>query len=280
MASKTKKSKDEEPPQESSDTEDPIKERKLYLQGECRIISQHLDTYMARAEQVLQASKQLEKEAQRTEEQSQSYLSCGEKLSQDPPGMIITLSDHHRQELARIQAHKEELVPRYEGKEQEVRSVLEETEAEASRMDTELQQLEPYKQQKVQAEQRLKALERELRVTRIRCAEETHAVRSRFLQDKAECEQQFQRRMQQLTWGAQEVAMKALIQHVEEVKAENRLLRHELMGLLQHCQLLRDTRVRLQDQKEELLRENLCLQLMPARHRRDSLPSLPVRASH
>uniref|UniRef100_A0A8C5NNW3 Uncharacterized protein n=1 Tax=Junco hyemalis TaxID=40217 RepID=A0A8C5NNW3_JUNHY len=101
----------------------------------------------------------------------------------------------------------------------------------------------------------------------------------RFLQDKAECEQQFQRRMQQLTWGAQEVAMKALIQHVEEVKAENRLLRHELMGLLQHCQLLRDTRVRLQDQKEELLRENLCLQLMPARHRRDSLPSLPVRAS-
>uniref|UniRef100_A0A8D2MPZ3 Uncharacterized protein n=1 Tax=Zonotrichia albicollis TaxID=44394 RepID=A0A8D2MPZ3_ZONAL len=110
--------------------------------------------------------------------------------------------------------------------------------------------------------------------TRLKHNEPTHAVRSRFLQDKAECEQQFQRRMQQLTWGAQEVAMKALIQHVEEVKAENRLLRHELMGLLQHCQLLRDTRVRLQDQKEELLRENLCLQLMPARMA-SSNPSIP-----
>lgn len=280
MASKTKKSKDEEPPQESSDTEDPIQERKLYLQEECRILSEHLDTYLGRAEQLLQGSKHQEKEAQRTEEQSQSYLCCGAKLSQDPPGMIITLSDHNRQELAQIQAQKEELVPRYAGKEREVRSALEDTEAEAARLDTELQQLEPYKEQKRQAEQRVKALEKELRVTRIRCAEETHGVRSKFLQDKAECEQQFQRRMQQLTWGAQEVAMRALIQHVERVKAENRLLRHELLGLLQHCQLLRDTRIRLQDQQEQLLRENRCLQLTPARRRRDSLPCSPARASH
>nr|XP_054490255.1 coiled-coil domain-containing protein 166 [Agelaius phoeniceus]XP_054490266.1 coiled-coil domain-containing protein 166 [Agelaius phoeniceus] len=280
MASKTKKSKDEEPPQESSDTEDPVRERKLYLQEECRILSQHLDTYLGRAEQLLQGTKHLEKEAQRTEEQSHSYLCCGAKLSQDPPGMIITLSDQNRQDLVQIQAQKEELVPRYAGKEREVWSALEDTEAEASRLDTELRQLEPYKEQKVQAEQRVKALEKELRVTRIRCAEETHAVRSKFLQDKAECEQQFHRRMQQLTWGAQEVAMRALIQHVEQVKAENRLLRHELMGLLQHCQLLRDTRVKLQDQQEQLLRENRCLQLTPARRRRDSLTRSPIRASH
>ncbi|NWX64552.1 CC166 protein, partial [Promerops cafer] len=254
------KSKDEEAPQETSDMEDPVRERKLYLQEECRILTQDLDTYLGRAEQLLQGNKRLEKEAQGTQEQSQSYLSCRAKLSQDPPDMIITLNDQNCQDLAQIQAQKEELIPRYAGKEQEVRSALKDTEAEASRLDTELEELEPYKEQKVQAEQKVKALEKELRVTRIRCAEETHAIRSRFLQEKADCEQEFHQRMQQLTWGAEEVALQALIQHVEQVKAENRLLRQELLGLLQHCQLLRDAKIQLQDQQEQLLRENQCAQ--------------------
>ncbi|NWI39123.1 CC166 protein, partial [Picathartes gymnocephalus] len=249
--------KNGEAPKEMSDTENPIQERKVYLQEECRILTQHLDTYLGRAEQLLQGNKCLEKEAQGTQEQSQAYLSCGAKLSQDPPDMVITLNDHNCQELAQIQVQKEELIPRYEGKEQEVRSTLKDTEAEASLLETEL---EPYKEQKVHAEQKVKALEKELRVTRIRCAEETHAIRSRFLQEKAECEQEFQQRMQELTWTAEEVALQALIQHVEQVKAENRLLRQELLGLLQHCQLLRDTKIHLQDQQEQLLRENQCAQ--------------------
>uniref|UniRef100_A0A674GSY2 DUF4515 domain-containing protein n=1 Tax=Taeniopygia guttata TaxID=59729 RepID=A0A674GSY2_TAEGU len=186
MASKTKKSKDEEAPQEASDTEDPVRERKLHLQEECRVLTQHLDTYLGRAEQLLQGSKRLAKEAQGTREQSQSYLRCGAKLSQDPPGMLITLNDQNCRDLAQVQAQKEELVPRYAGKEQQVRSALKDAEAEASRLDAELQQLQPYREQKVQAEQKVKALEKELRVTRIRCAEETHAIRSRFLQEKAD----------------------------------------------------------------------------------------------
>ncbi|NWS35818.1 CC166 protein, partial [Polioptila caerulea] len=254
------KSKDGEGPEETSDTEDPVQERKLYLQGERRILTQHLHTYLGRAQQLLHGNKHLEKEARGTGEQSQSYLSCGAKLSQDPPDMVITLQDQNCRALAQIQAQKEELVPRYAGKEQEVRSALRDTEAEASRLDTELQELQPYREQKVRAQQKVKALEKELRVTRIRCAEETHAIRSRFLQEKADCEQEFHQRMQELTWGAQEVALQALIQYVEQVKAENRLLRQELLGLLQHSQLLRDTKIRLQDQQEQLLRENRCAQ--------------------
>uniref|UniRef100_A0A803VVQ8 DUF4515 domain-containing protein n=1 Tax=Ficedula albicollis TaxID=59894 RepID=A0A803VVQ8_FICAL len=189
MASKTKTSKDAEAPEETSETEDPVRERKVQLQEECRTLTQHLDTYLGRAQQLLRANKRLEKEAQGTEEQSRSYLSCRAKLSQDPPGMVITLSHQNRQELARIQAQREELVPQYAGKEQEVRSALQDTEKEASLLGAELGELEPCKEQKAQAEQKVKALERELRVTRIRCAEETHGVRSRFLRDKAQCEQ-------------------------------------------------------------------------------------------
>ncbi|NXB26914.1 CC166 protein, partial [Rhagologus leucostigma] len=252
--------KDGETPKEISDVENPPKERKLYLQEECRILTEHLDTYLGRAEQLLQGNKRLEKEAQATQEQSQAYLSCRAKCSQDPLDMVITLNDQNGRDLAQIQVQKEELIPRYAAKEQEVRSSLRDTEAEAALLDTELEELEPYRDLLVQAEQRVKALEKELRVTRIRCAEETHAIRSRFLQEKADCEQELHQRMQELTWRAQEVALQALIQHVEQVKAENRHLRQELLGLLQHCQLLKDTKIRLQDQQEQLLRENQCTQ--------------------
>ncbi|NWX34562.1 CC166 protein, partial [Notiomystis cincta] len=253
-------SKDGEAPQEISDMETPIQERKVYLQQECRILTEHLDTYLGRAEQLLQGNKCLEKEARGTQEQSRAYQSCRAKCSQDPPDMVITLNDQNCRDLAQIQLQKEELVPRYAGKEQEVRSALKDTEAEASLLDTELEELEPYRDRRVQAEQKVKTLEKELRVTRIRCAEETHAIRSRFLQEKADCEQEFHQRMQELTWRAEEVALQALIQHVEQVKADNRHLRRELLGLLQHCQLLRDTKIHLQDQQEQLLRENQCAQ--------------------
>lgn len=280
MASKPTKGKDGEAPEETSDMEDPVQERKLYLQEECTTLTQHLDTYLGRAKQLLHGNKCLEKEAQDTQEQSQSYLSCGAKLRHDPPDMLITLNDQNHQDLAQIQAQQEELIPRYTSKEQEVRSALQDTEASASLLDTELEQLEPYKEHKVQAEQKVKALEKELRVTRIRCAEETHAIRSTFQQDKAECEQQFQHRMQELTWGADEVALQALIQHVEEVKAENRLLRQELLDHLQHCEVLRDTKTRLQDQQEQLLRENQCAQRAALSHLHDSRPCSPARSGH
>ncbi|NXS29019.1 CC166 protein, partial [Pomatostomus ruficeps] len=253
-------SKDGEVPKETSDTENAPQERKLHLQEERGILTQHLDTYLGRAEQLLRENKRLEKEAQETQEQSQALLSCGAQRSQDPPGVIITLNDRNRRDLAQIRAQEEQLVPRYAGREQEARSSLRDTEAEASLLDAELQELEPYRELSVQAERRVKQLEKELRVTRIRCAEETHKARSRFLQDKAACEQEFQRRMQQLTWRAEEVAFQALIQHVEQAKAENGRLRQELLGLLQRCQLLRDAQTRLRDQQEQLLREHRCAQ--------------------
>ncbi|NXC05058.1 CC166 protein, partial [Orthonyx spaldingii] len=259
-AGKNKQGMGNQEGEEISDVETTIRERKLYLQEERRILTGHLDTYLGRAEQLLQGKKCLEKEAQGTQEQSRAYLSCGPKLSQDPPDMVITLNEQNCRDLAQVQVQKEELIPRYAGKEQEVRSSLKDTEAEASLLDTELEELEPYRELSVQAEQRVKQLEKELRVTRIRCAEETHNVRSRFLQQKAACEQEFHQRMQQLTWRAQEVALQALIQHVEQVKAENRHLRLELLSLLQHCQLLRDAQIRLRDQQEQLLRENQCAQ--------------------
>ncbi|XP_032565871.1 coiled-coil domain-containing protein 166 [Chiroxiphia lanceolata] len=262
-AGKTKegtRSKDGETSTETSDVENLLRERKLYLQEECGILTEHLDTYLGRTEQLLRESKSLEEAAQGTREQSQTFLSCGAKLGRERRDLLVTLNERNCRDLAQSQAQREQLIPQYAGKEQELTSSLRDTEAEASLLDTELEELEPYKEVLAQSEQRVKELEQELLGTRIRCAEETRNVKSRFLQEKAACERELQRRMQRLTWRAEEVALRALIQHVEQVKAENRRLRRELLGLIQHSQGLRDAQMRLRDQQEQLLRENRCAQ--------------------
>ncbi|KFW82184.1 Coiled-coil domain-containing protein 166, partial [Manacus vitellinus] len=215
-AGKTKegmRSKDGETSPEISDVENLLQERKLFLQEECGILTEHLDTYLGRTEQLLRESRSLEEAAQGTREQSQTFLSCGAKLGRERRDLLVTLNERNCRDLAQSQAHRERLIPQYAGKEQELTSSLRDTEAEASLLDTELEELEPYKEVLAQSEQRVKELEQELLGTRIRCAEETRNVKSRFLQEKADCERELQRRMQRLTWRAEEVALRALIQH-------------------------------------------------------------------
>ncbi|NXF71350.1 CC166 protein, partial [Sclerurus mexicanus] len=252
------RSKDGETSKETNDEEIPPRERKLHLQEECGTLAEHLDTYLGRAEQLLRESQSLEKAAQGAREQSRVFLSCGEKRGRERQDLLITLNERNCRDVAQNQAQKEKLIPQFAGKEQELTSSLRDTGAEASLLDAELEELEPYKDVSVRAEQRAKELEKELLVTRIRCAEETRSVRSRFLREKADCEREFQQRTQRLTWRAEEMALRALIRHVEQVKAENGRLRHELLGLIQRSQVLRDAEIRLQDQREQLLRENQC----------------------
>ncbi|NXK93954.1 CC166 protein, partial [Formicarius rufipectus] len=250
------RSKDGETAGETSDLEILPRERKLYLQEERGILTEHLDTYLGRAERLLRESKSLEKAAQGTREQNRVLLSCGQKRGRERRDLPVTLNDQNHRAVAQTREQRERLIPRYAGKERELTSSLRDTEAEASLLDTELEELlRLHRDASVRAEQRVKELEKESLVTRIRCAEETRGIRSGFLQDKADCERRCQQRMRRLTWRAEEAALRALIRHVQQVKAENRRLRHELLHLIQHSQVLRDAKTRLQDQREQLLRE-------------------------
>ncbi|KAJ7422382.1 coiled-coil domain-containing protein 166 [Willisornis vidua] len=276
--------RDGETSKEISDVENPLQERKLHLQEECGILRKHLGTYLGRAEQLLQESKSLAKAAQGTREQSQVFQRCGAKRGGESQDGIVTLNEQHGWDLERSRRHRERLVSQLAGTEQELTGALRDTEEEAALLDKELQELHPYREESVRAAQRVKELERESLLTRIRCAEETRSAKSRFVQEKSNCEREFRQRMQRLTWRAEEVALRALIQHVQQVKAENSRLRRELLQLIQHSQVLRDAKPRLQDQQEQLLRENQCAQRAalgtPARghrRRRDNLPRSPVQ---
>ncbi|KAM6125761.1 coiled-coil domain-containing protein 166 [Pterocles gutturalis] len=254
----------------TSNKETLAKERKSYLQKEYQILTEHMNTYMGRLEHFLQENKFLEKEAQRNQEESNTYLSYIKKHRQKCQNLIITLNDQNHTDLSQVREEKEQLISQYAEKEKEVRSHLTNMETKYSLMNQEVEDLEPLKYQSVQLEQtkKIKELEKELLVTKIQHSEQMHKIKSRFVQAKADCEMNCHQKIELLTKRAEEAAIQALIQHIRQVKAENWHLRWELRRLIQHSKILKETKVRLREQQEQLLRENQYIQDMAhTRHR-------------
>ncbi|XP_010300594.1 coiled-coil domain-containing protein 166 [Balearica regulorum gibbericeps] len=241
-----------------SDMEILVKERKLHLQKEYKILTEHMNTYMGRVEHFLQENKFLEKEAQRNREESNAYLSYITKHSQKCQNLVITLNDQNHTDLSQVWTQKEKLISQYTEKEKEVRSSLMNMETKYSIMNKEVEDLQPFKDPSVQLEQmkKIKELEKELLVTKIQHSDEMHKIKSRFLQAKADCEVDFHQKIQVLTKRAEVAAIQSLIQHIKQVKAENWHLRQELLRLIQYSKILKETKVQLREQQQQLLREN------------------------
>ncbi|XP_052644001.1 coiled-coil domain-containing protein 166 [Harpia harpyja] len=251
-----------------SDMETLVKERKLYLQKEYKILTEHMNTYMGRLEHFLQENKFLEKEAQRNQEESNAYLSYITKHSQKCQNLIITLNDQNHTDLSQVRMQKEKVISQYTEKEKEVRSALMNMETKYSLMKKEVEDLQPFKDPSVQLEQmkKIKELEEELLVTKIQHSDEMQKIKSRFLQAKADCEMDFHQKIQVLTKRAEAAAIQSLIQHIKQVKAENWHLRQELLRLIQYSKILQETKVQLREQQQQLLRENKYTQDMAHMH--------------
>ncbi|NWW87438.1 CC166 protein, partial [Rhynochetos jubatus] len=241
-----------------SDMEIPVKERKLYLQKEYKILTEHLNTYVGRVERFLQENKFLEKEAQQNREESHAYLSYIRKRRQKCQNLIITLNDQNHTDLSHVWLQKEKLMAQYKEKEKVVRTSLTNKETKYSLLTKEVEELQAFQAPSVQLEQmkRIKELEQELLVTRIEHSDEMHKIKSRFLQAQADCERDFQQKIQGLTRRAEAAAIQSLIQHIEQVKAENWHLRRELLRLIQYSKILKETKVQLREQQQQLLREH------------------------
>ncbi|NXY84002.1 CC166 protein, partial [Alcedo cyanopectus] len=238
-----------------SDREILDKERKSYLQKEYKILTEHMNTYMGKVKHFLQENKFLEKEAQCIQEENTAYLSYIKKHSQKCQELIKTLNDQNHNDLSQACMQKEKLVSQYTEKEEEVRSSLMKIETKYCLMNKEVEDIQLFNDQMAQMK-KIKELEKELFVTKIQLSAEMRKIKSRFLQDKADCEMHFHQKIQLLTKRVEEAAIKALMQYIEEVRAENWHLRQELLRLIEYSKILKETKVHLREEQEQLLREN------------------------
>ncbi|XP_069735438.1 coiled-coil domain-containing protein 166-like [Phaenicophaeus curvirostris] len=285
------RAKNEDQSKGTSGVEVLAQERKSYLQKEYKILTDLMNTYMGRVESLLQENKFLEKEGKRNQKESNTYLSYATKRSQKCQNLVITLNDQNHVDLSKVQKEKEKLVSQCAAKEEELRRALKEVQTKLSLMNKEVEDLQRLFGPSIQLERmkRIKELEKELLVTKVECAEQMHKIRSEFLRAKADCERDFHRKIQAVTERAEAAAAQCAIEQIKETRAENWHLRQELLRLIQHSKVLKDTKVQLEEQQQQLLRENkYILNTAPTRHwlplqeahSADSKPSSSHRLGH
>ncbi|XP_007061484.2 LOW QUALITY PROTEIN: coiled-coil domain-containing protein 166 [Chelonia mydas] len=239
-----------------SSTEPFVKEREQYLEKEYKILTEHVHMYMKRVEHFLWENEFLDKEAQKIREDSKAYMTYISKHTQKHQNAIITLNNQNHFDLAQVRKQKEELISQYTAKEKEVRNQLMEMETKYSLMNKEVEDLQPFKDLQLEQLSRIKELEKELLVTKIQHSEQMHKVKSRFLQVKAKYELDSHQKVQSLAKRAEEEAVRSLIQHTKQVKAENWRLRHELLSLIRRSHILKTFKLQLREQQQQLLREH------------------------
>ncbi|XP_044286856.1 coiled-coil domain-containing protein 166-like [Varanus komodoensis] len=256
MAPKKTKSKDKKGlAKEQSISCQFVSEREQYLQKEYAILTEHVNTYTERVEHFQSENEFLDKEAQQIRENSKAYLAYLAKRTLKCQNAIITLNDQNRSDLAHVLKQKEELTSQYTDKEKEMRSQLIEMETKYSLMNKEVEELKPFKELQSEQLTRIRELEKELLAMKIQHSEQMHKVKSQFLQQKAEYEIKSQQEVQALAKRAEKEAVRSLIQHTKQVKAENVRLRNELLNLIKRAQGLKGIVQQLREQKEQLLRE-------------------------
>lgn len=233
-----------------------VSEREQYLQKEFAVLTEHINTHTQRVQHFQLENDFLDKEAQQIRETSKAYLTYLTKRSLRCQNAIITLNDQNRSDLAQVQTQKEELTSQYTDKEKEMRSQLIEMETKYSLMHKEVEELQPFKELQLDQLSRIRELEKELLVMRIQHSEQMHKVKSQFLHRKAEYETESQQKVQTLAKQAEKEAVRSLIQHTKQVKAENWRLRQELLDLIRRAQVLKAFMCQLREQQEQLLREH------------------------
>ncbi|XP_077207343.1 coiled-coil domain-containing protein 166 [Paroedura picta] len=256
MAPKKKKSKDKKGKAGNVAMAPYVSEREQYLQKEYAILTEHVETYTQRVKHFQGENAFLDKEAQQIRENNKAYLSYLNKRTLRCQTAIVTLNDQNRSDLAQVRKQKEQLISQYTDKEKEVKSQLIEMETKYSLMNKEVEELQPFKELQVEQLSRIRELEKELLAMKIQHSEQMHKVKSQFLQQKAEYEMESQQKVQALAKLAEKEAVRSLIQHTKQVKAENWRLRHELLNLIKRAEVLKDFMIQLREQQQQLLREH------------------------
>nr|XP_020660152.1 coiled-coil domain-containing protein 166 [Pogona vitticeps]XP_020660153.1 coiled-coil domain-containing protein 166 [Pogona vitticeps] len=233
-----------------------VSEKEKYLQKEYAILTEHVRTYTERVQHFQWENNFLDKEAQQIRDTSKVYLSYLTRRTIRCQNAIISLNDQNRADLAEIRKQKEELISQYTEKEKEVRHELMEMETQLSLINKECEALHLWQELQTEQLKRIRELEKELLVMKVQHTEHMHKVKSEFLQLTAEYEMESQQKLQSLAKLAEKEAVRSLIQHTKQVKADNRRLNHNLLGLIKQAQVLKAFLFQLREQQHQLLQEH------------------------
>ncbi|KAG8430576.1 hypothetical protein GDO86_020360 [Hymenochirus boettgeri] len=235
-----------------------VSEKELQLQGEHNQLAAEQEGLRKRLEKLRKENEFLQEEAERVRIESQEYLSYMSKRSQRGEDVIVSLSDQNQRDLEDINKQKTELESKYQMEEDQLKEKLLQRESELAKVMKELEELQPMKELQRKQLLQIKELEEEVMATRGRHAEAMLKVKRDFLREKAQCQEDSEKSLNQLAQKAHDEAKKSILEVSSKVKVENQQLRQELLHLIRSARILQAQKQKLEEQNRQLEREQQC----------------------
>lgn len=230
-------------------------EKEVILQQELEKVTQDLEVNRARVQELRKEHEWLQQEANRVKLESHEYMSYMDKKETMRKTAIITLSDHYKQEIQDIQDEKTLMDLEFNQKKEALQKLLMEKENTLKKTTEELSQLQEYKDLQDEQLSKIQSLESEVMQMRATHSETIQQVKSTFLRDKKDYEEDSKEKINTLERLANKEALQCLTDHTNKIKTENRRLRKELLDLINITRAYKAHQVELQEQKKQLLRE-------------------------
>ncbi|KAG9274473.1 stress response protein nst1-like [Astyanax mexicanus] len=233
-----------------------------HLQTEYNSLTGTLNTMKRRAAQLRKDNEFLHNEIYKTRMETQEYVSCMFKQTQDRQSAIDTLKDQTQKKLEDLRRQREEALEKYQEQTTELKREILKKEHELALLKTEIAELKEFESVRQQQLGRIADLEQEKAAMHQHHAESLAALKASFLKEKEQYEAQVKDKMQAFTQAADKEATRCLHSRTEDVFQENQLLRKELQQLssracaLQNKKLSMTCRRDPQQQKENMQKLN------------------------
>ncbi|KXJ28511.1 golgin subfamily A member 6-like protein 7 [Exaiptasia diaphana] len=230
-------------------------EKEQELRKELDQLTEKLKTVKNEVEDLRKENEWLQEEAQQTRLESHEYMSYMSKKTQKRQTTIISLSDRNQQEIKNIDEQKEQLLKEFGQKKEGLKLVMLEKEAELARTKNELADLEEYQILQKDQEAEIQRLENEVQTMRKKHSEAIQKLKSSFLREKRGFQKESDSKIQEMAQQATQEARQCLEEHTNNIKNDNKILRHELLQLIRKTRALHEHREELEAQHNALLRE-------------------------
>ncbi|XP_060071782.1 coiled-coil domain-containing protein 166-like [Ylistrum balloti] len=248
------KDDDGDEPKQKPATPEPT-EKELILQQELVKVTSDLENARKKVEDLRKENDWLQQEANRVRNESHEYMSYMEKKTSKRQTTIITLSDHNKHQIRNILLEKEIMEKEFDEKKQALQLLLLEKENSLKKTKDELADLTPLKTLQTEQLNKIKELEKEVMQMRTKHSETIQSLKSTFLRDKKEFQNDSENRIATLQKKANKEAIQCLTDHTNAIKLENRNLRRELLELIKTTRAYQEHKRELEEQRKQLLRE-------------------------
>ncbi|XP_052687716.1 coiled-coil domain-containing protein 166-like [Crassostrea angulata] len=230
-------------------------EKELLLQQELEKVTADLQSAKKRVEDLRKENEWLQQEGSRVRVESHEYMGYMEKKTTKRKTTIITLSDHNKEEIRNIDFQKQNMEEEFNQKKQALQNLLFEKQNILKKTTEELSELQEYKDLQTDQLDKIKELEKEVMVMRSKHSDTIQQLKSTFLAEKREYQQDSESRITALEKLANKEASQCLSDHTNRIKLENRRLRRELQELIHMTRVYQAHQRDLEEQRKQLLRE-------------------------